>query len=144
MQDEYNDQTAPVEETPGYVGHVFDEFVVFEEGLKPLDGFDFSRYGRLADEIGLPTRLIEIDFGHGAQAIEFEAYSINEIIASLPFVDAIYDCPPNQGPAGGAGHIFVLDEGHNLAEVAAAAKILRSALDADLASLENDDGELTR
>jgi hypothetical protein len=47
MQDEYNDQMAPVEETPGYVGHVFDEFVVFEEGLKPLDGFDFSRYSRL-------------------------------------------------------------------------------------------------
>lgn len=138
-----NDQTARVEETPGYVGHVFDEFVVFEEGLKPLEGFDFSRYGQLADEIDLPTRRIEIDFGHGSEAIEFEAYAINEIVASLPFIDAIYDCPPNQGPAGGAGYIFVLDEGHNLAEVAAAAEILRSALDEDLASLENDGGELS-
>ncbi|MBY0392708.1 MAG: hypothetical protein K2Q27_05525 [Novosphingobium sp.] len=131
----------PVEETPGYLGHLFDEFIVFDDGLKPLEGFDFRRYAGLADELDSLTRQLEIDFGDGPKTINFDAYSIHEIVASIPFVDAIYDCPPDQGPAAGAGHIFVLDEDRTLAEATASAKILRSALDADLAALQAEFGE---
>lgn len=130
------DSDAPVEETPGYLGHLFDEFIVFDDGLKPLEGFDFRRYAGLADELDALTRQLEVDFGDGPKTIHFDAYSIHEIVASIPFVDAIYDCPPDQGPAAGAGHIFVIDEGHTLAEATASAKILRSALNADLAVLQ--------
>jgi len=53
-------------------------------------------------------------------------------------VAAIYDCPPDQGPAAGAGYIFVIDDGYTLAEATAAATILRSALDADLLALQTE------
>ena len=38
-EDDY-DYEPPVEETPGYVGHIFDDFIDLGEGLKPLEGFD--------------------------------------------------------------------------------------------------------
>lgn len=138
MNDEDYDYETPVEETPGYLGHLWDEFIVFDEGLKPLEGFDFRRYAGLADEVDALNRKFEIDFGDGPKVISFDAYSIHEIVGSIPFVDAIYDCPPDQGPAAGAGHIFVIDEGYTLAEATAAAMILRSALDADFLRLQTE------
>lgn len=138
MNDEDNDYEPPVEETPGYLGHLWDEFIVFDEGLKPLEGFDFRRYAGLADEVDALNRKLEINFGDGPKVINFDAYSIHEIVGSIPFVEAIYDCPPDQGPAAGAGHIFVTDEGYTLTEAAAAATILRSALDADLLRLQTE------
>lgn len=136
MNDEDYDYGTPVEETPGYLGHLWDEFIFFDEGLKPLEDFDFRRYAGLANEVDALNRKLEIDFGDGPKVISFDAYSIHEIVGSIPFVDAVYDCPPDQGPAAGAGHIFVIDEGHTLAEATAAAKTLRSALDADLLRLQ--------
>jgi hypothetical protein len=138
MNDDEYDYETPVEETPGYLGHLYDEFIVFDEGLKPLEGFDFRRYAGLADELDALNRQLEINFGDGPKVISFDAYSIHEIVASIPFVDAIYDCPPDQGPAAGAGHIFVIDDGHTLDEATTAAKILRSALDADFVALQTE------
>jgi hypothetical protein len=138
MNDDDYDYETPVEETPGYLGHLFDEFIVFDEGLKPLEGFDFRRYAGLADELDALNRQLEIDFGDGPKVISFDAYSIHEIVASIPFVDAIYDCPPDQGPASGAGHIFVLNGEQPLDEITGAARALRSALDADLTELQDE------
>ena len=134
-EDSYDDET-PVEETPGYVGHIFDDSIDFGEGLKPLEGFDFSLYGIMADELGFPDRQLEVDFGNGPTGISFQAFSLNEIVEFIPAVDAIYDCPPNQGPAGGSGYIFILREGFTVEESVAAAKVLRSALDSDFRVVE--------
>lgn len=131
----YDDET-PVEETPGYVGHIFDDFIDFDEGLKPLEGFDFSLYGIMADELGALQRQLELDFGNGPTSVSFEAYSLNEIVEIIPAVEAIYDCPPNQGPSGGSGYIFVLREGFTIEQSVAAAKSLRSALDSDFSVVE--------
>ena len=132
MNDEDDDDyETPVEETPGYVGHIFDDFIGFDEGLQPLEGFNFSLYGMMADELDCPDRQLEVDFGDGSTSISFEAFSLNEIVGSIPSVDAIYDCPPNQGPAGGSGYIFVLRDGCTVEESIVAAKSLRSALDSD-------------
>ncbi|WP_223425639.1 hypothetical protein [Tateyamaria pelophila] len=134
-EDSYDDET-PMEETPGYVGHIFDDFIDFDEGLKPLEGFDFSLYGIMADELGASQRPLELDFGNGPTSVSFEAYSLNEIVEIIPAVEAIYDCPPNQGPAGGSGYIFVLREGFTIEQSVAAAKSLRSALDSDFSVVE--------
>ncbi|WP_170773966.1 hypothetical protein [Ruegeria lacuscaerulensis] len=101
-EDAFDDET-PVEETQGYVGHIFDDFIDFGEGLKPLEEFDFSFYGIMADELGLSERKLEVDFGNGSTSISFEAYSLNEIVETILAVEAIYECPANQGPAGGSG-----------------------------------------
>lgn len=130
------DYDTPVEETPGYLGHRFDEFIVFDEVLRPLEGFDFPEYASLADELDALQRRLEIDFGDGPTVISFDAYAIHEIVASIPSVDAIYDCPPDQGPAGGSGHIFVFNGVQTLVEVTVAAKALRSVLNSDLTALQ--------
>jgi hypothetical protein len=136
MNDDDYDYETPVEETPGYLGHLFDEFIVFDEGLKPLAGFDFRRYAGLADELDALNRQLAIDFGDGPRVVSFDAYSIHEIVASIPFVDAIYDCPPDQGPAAGAGHIFLLNGEWPIDAVTDAAIALRAALDADFSALQ--------
>lgn len=133
--DDYDFET-PIEETPGYVGHIFDDYIDFSDSLKPLIGFDFRLYGQMADELGAMDRCLEIDFGGGPASIGFSAYSIHEVVSAIPSVDAIYDCPPNQGPAGGSGHIFLLQDGATLEEALVCAQILRAALDKDFQSLE--------
>lgn len=140
MNDEDYDNETPVEDVPGYIGHIWDDFWVFGEGLKPLECFDFGQYAGLAEELDALDRKIEIDFGYGPKVIGFDAYSIHEIVGSIPFVDATYDCPPYQGPAGGAGYIFLIDNGYTLAEATKAAKVLRSALDADFLALQTEFG----
>ncbi len=61
-EDETYDDETPIEETPGYLGHIFDGFISFSGGLKALDGFDFSLYGIMADELGQLVRQIEVQF----------------------------------------------------------------------------------
>jgi hypothetical protein len=135
MNDSNYDYETPVQETPGYLGLIWDDFIEFEEGLKPLENFEFKEYAALAEDVDVYERQLDIDFGDGSKVISFNAYSIHEIVASIPFVAANYDCPPDQGPASGSGYIFILDHDHTIAETAAAAKILRLVLDADLLSL---------
>ena len=135
--DDYDYET-PVEETPGYVGHIFDDFIDFSDGLKPLIGFDFQLYGQMADELGDLDRCLEVDFGNGLASVCFSAYAVHEIVSAIRCIDAIYDCPPNQGPAGGSGHIFLLQDGAALSEATACAHVLRAALDKDFQSLETE------
>ena len=132
---------TPIEETPGYVGHIFDDFLSFSDGLKPLDGFDFSLYGIMADELGKLDRRLEIQIGSDSKQVEFEAYSVMQIVEGIPLVEAIYDCPPDQGPAGGSGYIFVLKDGALLDECERQAQILRIALDEDFEKLRREYGE---
>ena len=130
------DYETPVEEIPGYVGLIFDGFLELSDGLLPLKGFDFVLYGIMADELDELTRHLEIDFGSGVTSVSFEARAVNEIVSSIPSVDAIYDCPPNQGRAAGSGYMFLLADGFTIEETTKAAAILRTAIDADFATLE--------
>jgi hypothetical protein len=132
---EDSDQT-PVEETPGYVGYIFDNYIDFSDGLKPLEGFNFTLYGEMADALDALERRLEIDFGTGISTVSFDAYSVHEIVGSIPSVDAIYDCPPDQGPAGGSGYIFTLASGCALEDLTLFAQKMRDALDADFSALD--------
>lgn len=134
--DEAYDDITPVEETPGYVGNIFDDFISFGDGLQPLEGFDFCSYGTMADELGASRRTIAVDFGAGITRFNFDAYSLAEIVEVIPSVEAVYDCPPNQGPAGGSGYIFILSKGRTTDETIAFARLLRSALDEDFKVIE--------
>lgn len=134
-EDETYDYDTPIEETPGYLGHIFDGFLSFSDGLKALDGFDFSLYGIMADELGQLDRQIEVQFDPEPSQLRFEAYSASEIVGAIPLVVAVYDCPPGQGPAGGSGYIFVLKDGAALSECERQAQILRNALDEDFEKL---------
>lgn len=135
-QDEQYDYSNPIEEIPGYLGNIFDDFVDFSDGLNPLTGFDFQIYARMADELDALQRSIVVDWGEGPVQISFDAYSIHEIVGAIPGVIAIYDCPPDQGPSAGSGHIFLLNEGSSLECVAHSAEILRNALDKDFYEIE--------
>lgn len=131
--DEYDWET-PIEETPGFLGIVFDDMNEFGDGLAPLRGFDFSEYGILADELGLNEIRLNLNFGGEHVTAKFGPFEINKIVACIPSVEAIYDCPPGQGPAGGAGYIFRLSSGA-IEETIQNATVLRAALDADLIRL---------
>jgi hypothetical protein len=120
-EDEAYDYDTPIEETPGYLGHIFDGFISFSDGLKVLDGFDFSLYAIMADELGQLDREIEVQFD-----------------TDPAHLVAVYDCPPNQGPASGSGYIFVLKDGAALSECERQAQLLRNALDDDFEKLRRE------
>jgi hypothetical protein len=137
-EDEIYDHDIPIEETPGYLGHVFDGFISFSDDLKALDGFDFSLYGLMADELGQLDRKVEVQFDLELSQLRFEAYSVGEIVGAIPLVVAVYHCPSGQGPAGGSGYIFVLKDGAALSECERQAQILRNALDEDFERLRRE------
>ena len=130
------DDEVPVEETPGYVGNVFDNEFMAGEELKPLQGFDWSTYGIVADELGMEERELTILSQGKIIDVAADVRNIQEIVELLPTVEAIYDCPPNQGPAGGSGYVFVLADGKSIDDVRDEAAALRLALEIDLRTLQ--------
>ena len=139
-EEEAYDHDTLIEETLGYIGHIFDGFLSFSDGLKALDGFDFSLYGIVADELGQLDRQVEVQFDPdtGPMQLNFDAYSVSEIVGAIPHVVAVYDCPPGQGPASGSGYIFVLKDGATRSECERQAQILRDALDEDFEKLREE------
>jgi hypothetical protein len=136
--DEAYDYTTPIEERPGYLGDMFDNFLSFSDELKALDGFDFRLYGVMADELGQRDRELEVQFAACSLQVTFEAYSVSAIVGSMPAVVAVYDCPPDQGPAAGSGYIFVLKNGAKLSDCERQAQNLRRALDEDFEKLRRE------
>jgi len=132
--DNYTDDEGP-EQIPGFLGLIFDGNAAFEAALAPLKGFDFWTYAQLADKSEAVERCIVVDFGSGANELCFDASSVEQIVAAIPAVDALYDCPDDQGPAGGAGHVLVMADGFSDLDVTRAALGLRAALDSDLAAM---------
>ena len=132
--DDYSDDEGP-EQIPGFLGLIFDGHVAFEAALAPLSGFDFWTYAQLANELEAIDRRVLVDFGSGATELCFGADSVDQIVGAIPAVNALYDCPDHQGPAGGAGHVLVMADGFSDIDVTRAALGLRAALDSDLAAM---------
>lgn len=131
-----NGDPVPVEETPGYVGNVFDgEFMPGEE-LRVLGDFDWTTYATMADELGKTERKLKIELPKGQIEIRADAWDLDQIIEQLPAIEALYDCPPDQGPAAGSGYVFIVGDGWEAKDVEAQSAALRQALDKDLKGLE--------
>jgi hypothetical protein len=132
--DNYTDDEGP-EQIEGFLGLIFDGDAAFEAALAPLSGFDFWTYAQLADELDAVERCVAVDFGSGPTELYFDASSVEQIVGAIPAVDTLYDCPDDQGPAGGAGHVLVMADGFSDSDVTRAALSLRVALDADLTAM---------
>ena len=133
------DEGAPVEETPGYLGHVFDDYLSFDPELEALSDFDWTQFEDMALELGKLERRLTLELDGKATAIRADANRINEFLDELPSVEAIYDCPPDQGPAGGSGYVFVAADGYTgPGRVEEHAKELRKALEMDYEILREE------
>jgi hypothetical protein len=133
MGDDYQfDPDQPIEETEGYLGHIWEtENMYLDSELAALADFDFSSYGALAEEDGSGIRELKISFEGQEEVYRFEAIWAKDIIKILPFVDVIYDSPPDQGLASGGAWIFLRNEHYWSCDTEACTKKLRSALDDD-------------
>ncbi|GAA6159163.1 hypothetical protein NBRC116589_13370 [Ruegeria sp. HU-ET01832] len=130
-----NGDPIPVEETPGYLGNIFDgEFMTGEE-LAPLYDFDWAGYATMADELGALYRRLQFQCESETIDLQADPYSVETFISALPSVAALYDCPPDQGPAGGSGWVFVMVDGWDLEQVKAHVQVLKTVLDADFDAL---------
>ena len=131
--DDYRfDPELPVEETPGYLGHVFDDFLSFGSELQTLSEFDWRQYQSMAFDLDQLDRQLEFNLGGELLTIEADASQINEFLDELPSVVANYDCPPDQGPAGGSGYVFVLrDNWQSDPPLSEQVSALRKALEKD-------------
>ncbi len=133
------DEDTPVEETPGYLGHVFDDYLSFGPELEALSDFDWTQFECMAEDLDRLNRRLNLELDGKTTAISADANRINEFLDELPSVEAIYDCPPDQGPAGGSGYVFVASEGYTgPGRVQEHAKALRKALETDYEILREE------
>lgn len=79
-EDEASDDDTQIEETPGYLGHIFDGFLSYSDGLKALDGFDFSLNGIMADVLRQLDRQVEVQFDLDPAQLKVEAYSLDRLV----------------------------------------------------------------
>tara|TARA_Y100001934_G_C12189999_1_gene695930 strand:- start:548 stop:1036 length:489 start_codon:yes stop_codon:yes gene_type:complete len=128
------DEETPIEETPGYLGHIFDDYVSFGPKLEALSDFDWAQFESMATDLDKCDRCLTLKLNGKTTVFSADASRINEFLDELPSVDAIYYCPPDQGPAGGAGYIFVAAEDY----VEEHAKELRKALEVDYEILREE------
>ena len=132
------DPEQPVEATPGYLGHIFDDYISFGSELAALSDFDWQGYANMASEIAC-DRCLSLDLGNTKFLVRADAYMINEFLDQLPSVEAIYDCPPNQGPGSGSGYVFVIAEHCPAPEkISQEAAALRKALEIDYETLRSE------
>ena len=97
-------EETPIEETSGYLGHIFDDYLSFGPELEALSDFDWTQFESMAMDLAKLDRRLTMELDGKATAIEADASRKNEFLDKLPSVEATYECPPDQGPAGGSGY----------------------------------------
>lgn len=131
-----DDYETPIESYLGYLGLYFDGSFSAETELKPLQNFDFRKYGELVEEHGGPRQL-EVHVASGPIKITVRAYDgIVELLDQLPTVTVYLDNgPPGAGPASGGTYVFFMTEGVSEADLRQSIDGLALALQADFDSL---------
>lgn len=131
-----DDYETPIEEYPGYIGYSWDRNFVPGPELTALKDFDWRTYSQRIDEAG-GSRTIKVPLENEVLALTFDAYDdIANLLDQLPAVEVYKDDgPPNQGPAGGSGFVFVLKDDATLKELSEQIAALRQSLDVDFSLL---------
>ena len=134
------DPDVQVEMTPGYLGYVFDDYFKFGPELETLFSFDWKQYESMAIELKKDNRHLVVDLGDQKIDVKADAFKINEFLDHLPSVEAIYDCPQDQGPAGGSGYVFVASNSYYLEhdKIRSHAVALKKALEEDYEILRQE------
>jgi hypothetical protein len=134
-EDENGDPIMP-HDLPGYVGMIFDGEMDLSSALGDLGKFPWDEYYMLADELQMAERKLSLPLKTKTYKIESEAWYPEAFIGGLPSVVAVYDCPPDQGPAGGSGYVFFKVDGYSDQDVLNEANELYKALRSDYELLE--------
>lgn len=109
IEDNEDVEQTPVEELPGILGYQWDDFdfVALDPCLSAITEIDLREIQE-AQEVAEGFKL-EVLTSEGLKIIEIGTYGpIFPIFGDLPSLVVEFDCPPNQGPAGGAGYLFFL------------------------------------
>jgi hypothetical protein len=134
---ENDDYERPIETYPGYLGLMYDGSFLPEQELRPLEGFNLTRYSELVDEHG-GTRQLNLILPTGTIKIAFSAYDdIARILDQLPTIKVYLDNgPPDGGPASGGTYLFFIADGTNDLDLEVSITALAEALKSDLGELE--------
>lgn len=122
----------PMENTPGYLGIVFDGDFLPGPELAVLGGFDWHTYEEL---VAVRRHLVLSGLPKTVNCEVDPYFDLAEILGQLPSVDAVPHLGPEDSPTAGSGSIFVLATGANVHQVEREAQTLRDALDVDLLEL---------
>lgn len=133
---EFESET-PVEELPGILGYQWDDFdfVSLSEATSSLTADLVRDFDEQASYLtkNLPVKvrvgLAEIDV-----AVEPGERLIG-LLDALPAVDVLIDCPPDQGPSGGAGYLVFIADGHTLEQAGQQIAAFVGAMEAALAEI---------
>ena len=112
MEEDDELNQIPVEELPGILGYQWDDFdfVVLDPCVAAIADIDLRAFQEAQDIV--EGFWLDVQTSKGLEKIEIGEYgSIFPVFGELPSLAVELDCPPNQGPAGGAGYLFFLLDG---------------------------------
>lgn len=118
--EELSDDT-PVEELPGILGYQWDDydFISLSEATESITAEFVRQFDSSTSNLDAP---IEVELILAATDVRLKVDFSDRLVpllAELPSVYVQIDCPPNQGPASGAGRLVFLRDGYTVAEAKA-------------------------
>lgn len=128
---------TPVEELPGILGYQWDDFdfVSLSEATSSLTADLVRDFDEQASYL---TKKLPVKVNVGSAEIDFAIEPGERLIGlldALPAVDVQIECPPDQGPSGGAGYLVFLADDHTLEQARQQIAAFLGAMEAALTEI---------
>lgn len=129
------DEDTPIEAYPGFLGYFWDhDLVIVDDQLNFLKDFDWKRYSNSVQMAH--DRIMHLNLSKGPISVKISYdTSFAEILDQIPSVNVTVDVPANQGPAGGAAHVFFIADCSDFKSAVNDIKILIEGMTLDYESI---------
>ena len=88
---EIDEDQVAYEDRPDYIGQLYDNEPYLEVAFGQLSSFDWGKYLSLAEEIGIPDRIIKITCDGVEHNINANVWAFQEFITALPSVSTLHE-----------------------------------------------------
>jgi hypothetical protein len=104
------DEDTPIEGYPGFLGFMWDlDLAIVDPEIKIMKDFEWKKYFDALQY--LPERILKINLSLGSTEISItEDSNLATILDQIPSIKVTIDVPDNQGPGGGAAHVFFIGD----------------------------------
>jgi hypothetical protein len=138
--EEISDDT-PIEELPGILGYQWDDydFISLSEATGSISADFVRQFDRATSNLDSPIEVeLTLETVTVSLRINFSDRFVS-LLADLPSIYVQVDCPPDQGPASGAGLLVFLRDGYTVAQAKADVEAFMKKMKIVLAEMEASD-----
>ncbi len=132
------DEDTPIELYPGFLGYIWDlELAIVDSKIEFMKDFEWKKYFDALQY--LPERILTMNLSLGATEISItEDSHLATILDQVPSIKVTLDVPDNQGPGGGAAHVFFIGDNSDYKSAVNDINALMEVLRTDFRSIACD------